>query len=332
MKTKDNTKFINNDVDINKIDPALFKVVGAKSTESEVLKSKPYSYWKSVFKLLVKSPSFIVAMTILIVFIILAIAVPWGKDATPLIKPNIDGITGEHTSGKPHLPTWEFLFGLGVQGEDLWLKMWAGMRTTLAFAFVIAFIQIFVGILIGSIWGYFRKTDIFFIQLTNLLTLVPSLILLLFVVFMMKVGLAAIIIGVSIQAWIAIASTVRVQIILVKNTDYNTASVSLGSGSRRIITKNIMPKILPVIIQAGTFAVPNAISIDATLSFLGFGFTDGVKTTSLGKILNEIMAKSTWEVYPHLIIIPLVLTTTVSIIFFVVAKVFADSLDPKNHR
>ncbi|PPJ44277.1 ABC transporter permease, partial [Rhizobium sp. KAs_5_22] len=66
------------------------------------------------------------------------------------------------------------------------------------------------------------------------------------------------VLGISIQAWIGIAATVRVQIILVKNTDYNTASISMGSSSGRIIRKNIMPKILPVIIQAGTFAVPGA--------------------------------------------------------------------------
>ncbi|AVP49302.1 oligopeptide ABC transporter permease OppC [Williamsoniiplasma luminosum] len=331
MKTKDHTKTLNNDFDINKIDPSLFKVVGAKSSESEILNSKPYSYWKSVFKLLVKSPSFIIAISILIAFIILAIVVPWGKEATPLFKPNPDG-GAPITSGQPYAPTWEFLFGLGVQGEDMWLKMWAGMRTTLMFAFLIAIIQLSVGIFLGSIWGYFRKSDILFIQVTNILTLVPSLILLLFVIFVGGTGYWPIVLGISIQAWIGIAATVRVQIILVKNTDYNTASISMGSSSGRIIKKNIMPKILPVIIQAGTFAVPGAISMDASLSFLNFGFTDGNKTTSLGKILNEVMSGSKWEDFPHLVVIPLVLTTVVSIIFFIVAKVFADSLDPKNHR
>ena len=79
---------------------------------------------------------------------------------------------------------------------------------------------------------------------------------------------------------------------LVKNTDYNIASKTLGSSSGRIIRKNIMPKILPVIVQAGIFAIPNAISIDATLTFLGFGFVDGFKRTSLGKVLNNVMAAS----------------------------------------
>ncbi|WP_051350879.1 oligopeptide ABC transporter permease OppC [[Acholeplasma] multilocale] len=320
-------------VSYDEIDSSKFALVGAQSSESEHLASKPYSYWKSVGKLLIKSPIFIIAMAILITFIILAIVVPWGLEATPLEKPNIldpsNPIVG---SGMPHAPTWKYLFGLGVQGEDLWVKVWAGMRTTLMFAFILTVIQLAIGIFLGSIWGYFKKTDIFFVQLTNILTLVPSLILLLFVIFVWDKGYWPVVLGVSLQAWIAIASTVRVQIMLVKNTDYNTASVSLGSSSTRIINKNIMPKILPVIIQAGTFAIPNAISVDASLTFLGFGFVEGRKSTSLGAILNEIMAGTLWQNFPHLIIIPIILTTVISIIFFVVAKVFADSLDPKNHR
>ncbi|WP_036268834.1 oligopeptide ABC transporter permease OppC [Mesoplasma seiffertii] len=322
-----------NHINFDEIDSSLFTVVGAQSSESEHLASKPYSYWKSVGKLLFKSPTFLIAIAILITFIILAVVVPWGLEATPLEKPNlIDPSNPIVGSSRPHAPTWQYWFGLGVEGEDLWVKMWAGMRTTLLFAFILATIQLAIGIFIGSIWGYFKKTDIFFVQLTNILTLVPQLILLLFVIFVIKPGYWPVILGVSIQAWIAIATTVRVQIMLVKNTDYNTASISLGSSSGRIIQKNIMPKILPVIIQSGTFAIPNAISIDASLTFLGFGFIEGRKETSLGQILNEVMAGTLWQNFPHLIIIPLVLTTTVSIIFFVVAKVFADSLDPKNHR
>jgi len=90
------------------------------------------------------------------------------------------------------------------------------------------------------------------------------------------------------------ASTIRVQIILVKNTDYNTASMALGSSSQKIIRRNILPKILPVIVQTGTFAIPNAISLDATLSFLGFGYINLAdrKKTSLGTIINNVMAGS----------------------------------------
>lgn len=312
----------NNGIKFDQIDNNLFTVVGTETKSTETISMKPYSYWKAVIRLLITNYTFIICIFLLAIIILLAIIVPFGKDAIPVKKPGASAAA----------PTWQHVFGLGIRGEDFWVEIWSGMRTTLLFAFILTIIQLIVGIFLGSIWGYFRKTDVFFVQLTNFLSLVPQLILLLFMIFIFNNGLWPIILGVSLQAWIQIASTIRVQVMLVKNTDYNTASVNLGSSSHRIIQKNIMPKILPIIVQAGIFAIPNAISVDSVLTFLNFGFVDGFEKTSLGKVLNDVMATTDWQVYPHLIIIPIVVISMISILFFLVAKVFADSLDPKNHR
>lgn len=312
------------ETNVANLNPNLFQIIGIAEEDNEALESQPYSYWRAVGKLLITNWAFVICMILLVTIILLAIIVPWGMNAIPpaQLRPG----------SSPARPNGRYIFGLGLLGEDFWIEIWSGMRTTLILALLLTFIQISIGVFLGAIWGYFQVTDLFFVQLTNFLSLVPQLILLLFVIFVFNVGFWPIVLGVSLQAWIAIASTVRVQVKLVKNRDYNTASIALGSSPNRIIRKNILPKILPVIVQAGIFAIPNAISIDATLTFLNFGYVDGFKTTSLGKILNNVMNTTDWQVYPHLIVIPIILISLVSIIFFVVAKIFADSLDPKNHR
>lgn len=310
------------ELNITNLNPNLFQIIGTAEEDNEALQSQPYSYWRAVSKLLITNWGFVVSMILLLLIVLLAIIVPWGQQAIPVERPG----------ASPAAPTPQYIFGLGLQGQDFWIEIWAGMRTTLLLALVLTLIQLAVGVLLGSVWGYFQATDLFFVQLTNFLSLVPQLILLLFIIFVFNVGFWPIVLGVSLQAWIAIASTVRVQVKLVKYRDYNIASVALGSRPNRILRKNILPKILPVIVQAGIFAIPNAISVDATLTFLNFGYVDGLKRTSLGKILNNVMSTTDWQVYPHLIIIPIILISLISIIFFVVAKIFADSLDPRNHR
>jgi oligopeptide transport system permease protein len=123
------------------------------------------------------------------------------------------------------------------------------------------------------------------------------------------------------------------QTLFVLNNDYNTASRMLGTPVPRVIISNILPKILPVIIQSAAFVIPTAISIDATFSFLGYGFVDAEgHITSLGAIISEVMSRTDFYIYPTLIIAPLFMISVISFLFFIVSKILADSLDAKLHR
>ncbi|WP_338983161.1 oligopeptide ABC transporter permease OppC [Spiroplasma endosymbiont of Othius punctulatus] len=314
----------------------LFTVVGVNTSQSETINPHVYSYWRSVFGLLFKSKIFIICAALFIAIVLLAIIVPIGKSAWPLPDDTEQAFPSD--SKIPSLDHW---FGLGVYNEDYWTTIWIGTRTTLIFALIIAAIQIVVGLIIGCIWGYNKKMDIAFIELTRFLTLIPTLVLWLIVILLFtssdpkwKNSMFVVIVAVSLTSWVALASTIRVQVMLVKNTEYNTASMTLGSSGRKIVTKNILPRILPVIVQTASFSIPNAIAIDSTLNYFGFSFisADERKITSLGKILNLSLADNAWEANPSLLIFPLVMIALISIVFFLIGKTFADYLDPKTHR
>ncbi|QEH62100.1 oligopeptide transport system permease protein [Spiroplasma chinense] len=311
--------------EMNSIDSSLFTVIGTKLEEAEKISNKPYSYWKSVFTRVGKSKTFIISLSLLIAIIVMAFSIGIGKDPVPVVTPGVDIAS----------PSWDHVFGLGKFGEDLWIKMWIGTRTTLIFTLLVAGIQILLGILIGAIWGFYSKLDIVFIEVTRFLSLIPSLILWLIVIFLFGgvASLPVLIFAISITSWIALAGIIRVQIMIVRNAEYNIASRILGTSGAKIIRKNIMPKILPIVIQTSTFAIPTAIAIDSLLAYYNFGFvTNTLDQASLGSILNELLLGSDWEVYPHLLIIPVLFVGGISLLFFLAGKVFADSLDPKTHR
>ncbi|AGR41460.1 ABC transporter permease [Spiroplasma taiwanense] len=256
---------------------------------------------------------------------VLACSIALDEVPVPVDRPN-------NSPAKPNADEW---FGLGKLGESLWNKMWIGTRTTLLFTLIIASIQILIGIFIGSIWGFYTKLDILFIEIVRFLNMIPSLILWLIIIFVFggNSSFGILVFAISLTSWISLASIIRVQIILVKNAEYNIASKVLGTKGPKIIRKNILPKILPIIIQVSTFAIPTAIALDSLLSFYNFGFVKNPLTeTSLGVILNEVIADGTWQAYPYLLIIPICFIGGISLLFFFVGKVFADSLDPKLHR
>ncbi|AGR41454.1 oligopeptide ABC transporter permease OppC [Spiroplasma taiwanense] len=311
--------------EMNSINNSLFTVVGSKLEEAEKISNKPYSYWKSVFARIIKSKTFIISSILLITIILMAFSIGIGAEPVPVDTPGVD----------IESPSWDHLFGLGKFGEDLWTKMWVGTRTTLIFTLFVASIQILLGILLGAIWGFYSKLDMVFIEITRFLSLIPSLILWLIVIFLFggSTSLPILIFAISITSWIALAGIIRVQIMIIRNAEYNIASRVLGTRGPKIIRKNIMPKILPIVIQTSTFAIPTAIAIDSLLAYYNFGFvTNTLDQASLGSILNELLLGSDWEVYPHLLIIPVVFVGGISLLFFLVGKVFADSLDPKTHR
>lgn len=317
----------NEDLDLSSLDKSMFTIVGTNIEVAERITTRPYSYWKSVFKRVFKRPAFIISLILLLIVIVLASTVAIGEHATPT----------DSDIGNAFLPpSADHWFGTGRFGEDLWNKLWIGTRITLLFTLAVASIQIFLGVLIGSIWGYYSRLDMLFIEITRFLTLIPTLILWLIVIFLFdgSNSLGIMIFAVSLTSWVALSSIIRVQIMLTKNTEYNIASKVLGTPGHKIIRKNIMPKILPIIIQVSTFAIPNAIAIDSLLAFYGFGLVSSAtpEIATLGSILNEVFSDSAWQVYNYLLIIPVSFIAGISLIFFFVGKVFADSLDPKTHR
>ncbi|WP_339023100.1 oligopeptide ABC transporter permease OppC [Spiroplasma endosymbiont of Crioceris asparagi] len=327
---------LNHKIDIDNLSPSLFEVVGIDKKENEQIYSKPYSYWKSVLRILFTSNTFIISFAILAVILLLAIFVPIGK----MWWPDPDD-TKHIFEGESLAPSWHHWFGLGKFNEDYWTTIWIGTRETLIFAFIIAVIQITVGIIVGSIWGYNKKLDIAFIELTRFLTLIPTLVLWLIIIFMFSSlgeqfnnSIFVVVFAVSLTAWIPISQTIRVQVIMVKNSEYNVASQTLGTPGRKILSRNIFPKILPVVIQTASFSIPDAIAIDSTLNYFGFSFikSDDYHRTSLGKILNLALANNNWEENVWWLLFPLIMIAVISALFFLVAKTLADSLDPKNHR
>ncbi|WP_374696479.1 oligopeptide ABC transporter permease OppC [Spiroplasma endosymbiont of Polydrusus formosus] len=311
--------------DINNLDASLFEIVGPQLEENEQISTKSYRYWKVVGQILITKKTFIVCLLLLAIILLMAI-VPIGKIANPL-----PGDLPIPNYQQPLAPNATYLFGLAMNGENYWDKIWIGMRTTLLFTLIISVIQILIGVIVGSIWGFYKKFDILFIEITRFLNLVPTLILWLIIIFVLGKTMPVIIFAVSFTSWITLAEIIRVQIILVLNTEYNLASKMLGTSGPKIVAKNIMPRILPLIIQTASFAVPMSIAIDSTLNYFNFGFIQGRANTTLGFILNEVLASSKWQDYPHLLIIPICFIAGTSTLFFIFGKLFADSLDPKNH-
>ncbi len=110
--------------------------------------------------------------------------------------------------------------------------------------------------------------------------------------------------------------------------EYNLASQTLGTPTRKIVTKNLLPQLVSVIVSMVSLLLPAYISSEAFLSFFGLGLP--LSEPSLGRLISNYSSNLTTNAY--LFWIPLTTLILVSLPLYIVGQNLADASDPRTHR
>ena len=94
-----------------------------------------------------------------------------------------------------------------------------------------------------------------------------------------------VILALIIVQWAYYARTVRGTALVERRKEYIEAATCLALGHRRILFRHLMPNCLPPVIVVGTVQTAHAITLEATLSFLGVGVP--ITEPSLGLLISN---------------------------------------------
>ena len=83
---------------------------------------------------------------------------------------------------------------------------------------------------------------------------------------------------IGITSWMQTARIVRGDVLTIKEQEFVVAANSIGTPSRRIIMRHILPNVLSPIMVSATLGIANAIITESALSFLGLGFPSDFPT------------------------------------------------------
>jgi oligopeptide transport system permease protein len=304
-------------------DKDLFTRVEVNSAAVEQISVHKYSYWKSVFKSVIRKPSSIISIIILIAIFTLTVIGPEMFNYDPFAAP---------VKGDAWLePSSKHLFGTNQIGRDIWTLVWEGTRLSLKFGFIVAVINTVLGIVIGSIWGFFRKLDPIMLEIRNFINNIPSMLVYMLLLFVLDRSFWTLVFVMCLFGWMGLASFIRNQIIIIQNREYNLASNTLGSKPDKMITHNLLPYLTSVIVTVVSTAIPAAISAEVGLSYFGLGFS-AADTVTLGQVLNELASSGQWMEKPWVILCPALVIVGMTVAFFTLGLDLADATDPKNHR
>ncbi|HCX63549.1 ABC transporter permease [Sedimentibacter sp.] len=320
------SKKIMNDITDN-IDPSLFEFAEYDESKSELTGYSNYSFWRSTFQVFMKN-KVAMALLILIVSVVLFTVIqpylPNQKSPTQIYINPDTGIQFRNVR-----PNDEFVFGTNSIGQDLWARVWSGTRTSLFIGVSVAIFEAIVGITIGALWGYVRKLDAVITEIYNVWDNIPTTVVLIILTYIMKPSISTIIFAMCMTGWLQMARFVRNLILIIRDREYNLASRCLGTPTSRIITKNLLPYLVSVIMLRMALAIPAAIGNEVFLSYIGMGLP--IDIPSLGNLVNEGRALMMDPNQRYQLFFPAVVISVVTISFYVIGNVFADSADPRNH-
>lgn len=138
-------------------------------------------------------------------------------------------------------------------------------------------------------------------------------------------GLFSIFIVISLLYWTNMARMTRGQILALKGQEFITAARALGTPHLRIIFKHLVPNAMGAIIVSAMVQIPNAIFVEAFLSFLGLGVS--APMVSLGSLTSN--AVSGVYSYPYQLLFPAALISVIILCFNLVGDGLRDALDPR---
>lgn len=240
---------------------------------------------------------------------------------------NNDPVTGMQIMN--HKPDSQFWMGTNSLGQDMWARLWAGTRTSLFIGFTVAVIQAAIGIVLGVIWGYVRATDFIFTEMYNIISNIPTTIVLILASYIMKPSVSTIIIAMCVTGWLGMARFIRNQVLIIRDREFNMASRCLGTPVRRVVFKNLLPHMVSVIMLQMALAIPGAIASEVFLTYIGLGIP--LETPSLGNLVNSGRMLLMSPSLRYQLIFPTVVLSVITICFYLVGNAFADAADPKNH-
>ena len=303
-----------------KKDDELFYLVDYSPEEAERIGYSNYSYWGSVFKSFLKNKAavfFLILFLALTIFSFIALAI--GKyDYQTLVTDSTLAF---------QKPNGEYWFGTDNLGRDYWCQVWYATQVSIRLALIVAVGESIVGVIFGLVWGYVRSLDRLFTEIYNLFDSVPYIIYMTLIALMVGQSFTIMAVSMIFIGWFQTARRVRNMVFMYRDREYNLASRCLGTPLWRVLTKNILPYLVSVIILRMAQSIPATINLESTLSYLGLGL--GIDTPSLGLLLAKV--RGFFLDYPYLLIFPASIVSIISIAFYIMGNAFSDASDPRNH-
>lgn len=202
----------------------------------------------------------------------------------PLLAPHDP--TRQNLDNDLHTYSRDNPLGTDKLGRDILSRVLYGGRISLLVGATTVMISLAIGLTIGSLSGYFGGwADQLIMRLVDILMAFPGILLAIAFTAVLGPGLDHVILALCLIGWTSYARLVRGEILALREREFVQAARALGCKPGRLITRHLLPNLLPPVLIQATFGLAAAIIAEGSLSFLGLGVEP--PTPSWGSMLND---------------------------------------------
>ena len=266
-------------------------------------------------------------LSLLVTVVLIAIFAPVISPQNPYDLAQIDVMDSKLAPGEQSTAGKSHLLGTDDQGRDMLSGIFYGLRISLGVGVISTVFAVVIGLFFGLVAAYFGGwVDTLIMRIVDIQLSFPAILIALILLAVLGQGADKIIVALITVQWAYYARTVRASALVEKQKEYIEPAQVLALGKMRILFRHMLPNCLPPLIVVATVQVAHAISLEATLSFLGLGLP--ITEPSLGLLISNgftyLMSGKYWiSFYPGLAL----LITIVAI--NLVADQLRDVLNPR---
>ncbi|PPD13859.1 MAG: peptide ABC transporter permease [Methylobacterium sp.] len=225
-------------------------------------------------------------LALISVIVLLAVLAPLIAPQNPYDLGRVDIMDSRQPPGAQALDGFTMWLGSDGVGRDLWSGILYGLRISLMVGLVSGLIAACLGLVIGLVAAYFGgRIENVIMRIVDLQLSLPSVLVALILVALLGKGVDKIILALVVVQWAYYARTVRGSALVERRKEYVEAARSLGLSHTRTMLRHILPNCLAPVIVIATVQTAHAISLEATLSFLGVGLPQ--TEPSLGVLISN---------------------------------------------
>lgn len=273
--------------------------------------SRAQSPWLVLYKNFIKDRLAAFALVVLVCVCLVALFAPWLSPQDPYDLGQVTVLNSELPPGSLDATNSQrFILGTDAAGRDLLSAIFYGLRISIGVGVASALIAMLFGTALGLIAAHFGgRTDAAIMRLVDLQLSFPALLVALTLLATLGPGVDKTLLALIVVQWAYYARGVRGSAMVERRKEYVEAAIGQGLPAWRLMFRHVLPNCLAPLLVIATLQTAHAITLEATMSFLGIGLPP--TKPSLGLLIANgftyLMTNKFWiSVYPGLALVVLV--------------------------